>query len=162
MIDDDDVNGYATVFQNLDIRHAGWSQGGGCNGLGPGVEISYMPDAWTKNRYTAKLQRKWKVPKHETVVAPIHGTKLKVHLPTNAQIASLLQLMWGFTELFPNVPPMFPRTTQGFPVTTNLAAPKEYTGFLNHFHIKRGKIDTAGLDMEMIEAEVAKRKQLGF
>lgn len=163
MIDDDcDDKGYATIYQNLDIRHAGWSQGGGCNGLGPGVEISYMPGAWSKDQYTAQLQKKWNVPPHEVVVAPVHGTKLKVHLPTKAQIASLLQLMWGFVELFPHVPVKFPRTTQGFPVTTKLADPKAYSGFLNHYHISRGKIDTAGLDMEMVEEEVEKRKQLGY
>lgn len=161
---DDDINpqGYATVYQTLDIKHAGWSQGAGYNDLGPGVEISYMPQAWERNMYSSWAQDKWDVPPHETKVAPVHGTKLKVHLPTKAQIASLLQLMWGFIELFPHVPAKFPRTPQGFHTHTKLENPKGYSGFCSHYHLKRSKVDTAGLDHQMIEEEVAKRRQLGF
>ena len=163
MIDDDcNDNGFATIYQCLDCKHAGWSQGGKFNSLGPGVEISYMPQAWEKNMYSAYSQKKWRVPPHETMVAPVHGTKLKVHLPTNAQIESLYQLLWGFSELFPNVPAKFPRTTQGFPITTKLEKPEEYVGFVSHYHLKRSKIDTAGLDYEKIEEEVASRKKWGF
>lgn len=162
MIDDDcDEHGYSTIYQCLDIKHGGWSQGK-CNKLGPGVEISYMPQAWERDMYTAGKRRKWKVPKHETGRGSVHGTTLKIHLPTKAQIDSLLQLMWGFVELFPNVPARFPRTPQGFHSVTKLADPTKYTGFLNHYHISRGKVDTAGLDMEMIEEEIDKRKLFGF
>ena len=95
-------------------------------------------------------------------MATVHGVKLKVHLPTKAQIASLLQLMWGFTELFPHVPAKFPRDSQGALITTKLDKPETYTGFVNHFHLTRDKMDTLGLDMEMVEREVAKRKQTGY
>jgi hypothetical protein len=162
MIDDDDVNGYATIYQNLPIMYGGWSQGGVHNNMGPGVEISYMPQAWEKDMYTPWAQNRWKVQPHETVRAPVHGTTLKVFLPTKAQMASLLQLMWGFVELFPHVPAKFPRTVQGFHSTTKLADPTQHTGFVSHYHLKREKIDTAGLDMEKIEEEVELRKQLGF
>lgn len=161
---DDDVNdqGYATIYQCLDIKHGGWSQGGVFNNMGPGVEISYMPQAWEKNMYTPWARKKWDVPEHDTVRAPVHGTTLKVFLPTQAQMASLLQLLWGFVELFPHVPAKFPRTVQGFHSTTKLADPTQHTGFVSHYHLKRSKIDTAGLDYDMIEEEVELRKQLGF
>jgi hypothetical protein len=161
---DDDVNeqGFATIYQTLDIKNGAWSQGGAFNNMGPGVEISYMPQAWEKDMYTPWLRQKWKVQPHETVIAPVHGTKLKVHLPTKAQIASLLQLMWGFIELFPYVPAKFPRTPHGFHVTTKLDKPEQYTGFVNHYHLKRSKIDTVGLDMEMIEKEIETRRKCGF
>ena len=162
IIGDDDVNGYASIFQTLDIVNAGWSQGQGLNDLGPGVEISYMPDAYTKDRYTLLDRQRWGVPKHETVLATVHGAKLKVHIPTKAQIASLVQLMWGFSELFPNVPAKFPRTPQGFPTLTKLNNPREYSGFVSHYHLRREKIDTAGLDMEMLEQEVEARKKFGY
>lgn len=161
---DDDVNdqGFATIYQCLPIMYGGWSQGGVYNNLGPGVEISYMPQAWEGDQYGILARQKNKVPEHETGLGQVHGTKLKVHLPTKAQMASLLQLMWGFSELFPEVPTKFPRTVQGFPMSTTLPDPEKYSGFVTHYHLKRGKIDVAGLDMEMIEHEVQLRKKLGF
>lgn len=161
---DDDINdqGYATIYQCLPIMYAGWSQGGGFNNLGPGVEISYMPQAWERDMYTTALQKKWNVQPHDSIISAIHGTKLKVHLPTKAQIASLIQLMWGFSELFPNVPAKFPKNPQGFPITTKLDHPEKYTGFVNHFHLKREKLDAFGLDMEMLENEINKRKEVGY
>lgn len=161
---DDNVNeqGYADVYQALDLTHGAWSQGGVYNNMGPGVEISYMPQAWEKNMYTPADIKKWNVQPHDTAIATVHGTKLKVHLPTKAQIASLIQLMWGFTELFPHVPAKFPRTPQGSLITTKLEKPETYSGFVNHYHLTRDKMDTLGLDMEMIEKEVALRKQIGY
>jgi hypothetical protein len=161
---DDDVNdqGYATIYQCLDIKHGGWSQGGVYNNMGPGVEISYMPQAWEKDMYTPWVQRQRNVQPHETVVAPVHGTRLKVFLPTKAQMASLIRLMWGFVELFPHVPAKFPRTVQGFHATTKLADPTQHTGFVSHYHLKREKIDVAGLDMDQIEEDVEQLTQFGF
>lgn len=161
---DDDVNdqGYATIYQCLPIMYGAWSQGGVYNNMGPGVELSYMPQAWEKDMYTPALQKKWNVQSHDTTVAQVHGVKLKTHLPTKAQIASLIQLMWGFTELFPHIPAKFPRTPQGFLVTTKLEKPEMYSGFVNHYHLTSDKMDTLGLDMEMIEKEIELRKKIGY
>jgi hypothetical protein len=163
MIDDDcSAHGYATIYQCLPIEYGGWSQGAGCNGLGPGVEVSYMPQAWTDpNLYSASRQRKWTVPPHEHQMAPIHGTQLRVFLPTKAQMNALYQLIWGYCELF-NIPVAFPRDSFGKPSTTVLEAPKEYSGLVNHYHLKRSKIDVAGLDMEEVEKQVKTRLKLGY
>lgn len=163
MIDDDrDQNGYATIYQNLPIMYAGWSQGKKFNTMGAGVELAYMPQAWEENMYDANDQRKWKVPPHDTLVAPIHGTKMKVHLPTEAQMNSLKALIWGYCELFPHIPAEFPKDNNGKYITTKLKKPAEYVGLVNHYHIRRDKIDTAGLDMEDIEREVNQRLTFGY
>lgn len=162
MIDDDNVEGYATIYQNLPIQHAGWSQGTGLNALGPGVEISYMPNAWDEDMYDENDQKKWNVPPHPTTTAIVHGTKLKVHLPTDAQMNSLYQLIWGYCELFPDIKPEFPKDKYGIPLTTNLGNTHTYTGLVNHYHLKRGKIDAAGIDMALIEKEVKSRLRTGY
>jgi len=163
LIDDDrDQNGYASVYQPLDVQFAGWSQGKKFNTMGAGVELAYMPQAWDEDMYDANDQRKWNVPPHENKVAPIHGTKLKCHLPTEAQMNSLKALIWGYCELFPNIPPEFPKNEDGSFVTTKLKDPHGYTGLVNHYHLRRDKVDTAGLDMEDIEREVARRLTLGY
>jgi len=164
MIDDDkDESGYATIYQCLPIQHGGWSQGGKFNALGAGVEISYMPQKWSHpNLYSKTNRKKYDVPDHDTVTAPIHGTKLKVFLPTKAQMNSLKALIWGYTELFPKIPSKFPRDKNGNYITTVLSEPEKYTGLVNHYHLKRGKIDTAGIDMKEIEEIVDSMHRLGY
>lgn len=162
LIDDDDVGGYATIHQCLDCTNFGWSQGGSFNTLGYGVEMAYMPDAFTADRYTPALINKFNTQAHETAFSPVHGTKLKVHLPTKAQINSLIQLLWGISELFPNVSSSFPKNDKGEYITTKLSAPEAYKGYLSHYHLTKEKIDTAGLDYKYIEEQVELRKKLGY
>jgi len=162
-IDDDiDENGYATVYQHLDLCHSGWSQGQGFNQLGPGVEIAYMPQAYQADMYSVWNRKKYNVPFHDATVAPVHGSKLRVFLPTEAQMKSLVHLCWGIAELFPNIPPVFPKTSSGDYLTTVLPNPHNYSGFISHYHLKRGKIDVAGLDYDRVETEVGERKRWGY
>jgi hypothetical protein len=157
IIDDDcDDKDFATIYQCLPIVYAGYSQGNGFNDLGAGVEIAYQPDFWTEDRYDANDMLKWKVPPHKNTVAPIHGTKLKVHLPTVAQMNSLKRLIYGYCKLFPNVKPEFPKNKDGSYITTTLNYPFNYKGLVNHYHLTRRKVDCAGLDMKDIEDEVKK------
>lgn len=161
IIGDDDINGYASIYQCLDLFNFGWSQGGSFNTTGYGVEVSYMPDAFTANRYTPEIISKYNVQTHDTTLAPVHGTKLKVYLPTKAQMNSLVQLIWGITEMFPNVKPEFPKNNGEY-ITTKLASPETYCGCVSHYHLTKEKIDTAGLDYSLIEKEVDQRKKLGY
>jgi len=159
-IDDDcDENGFATIYQCLPISKLGWSQGRhtngqSFNGLGPGVELSYMPQLYETDMYDAGDRKKYDVPEHDNVKAPIHGTKLSVHLPTDAQMKSLKHLTWGFCELFPDVPSTFPKDSDNVTLTTVMEEPLDYTGLAGHFHLRRGKIDPAGLDFESVEGFV--------
>lgn len=163
MIDDDcNEDGCATIYQCLPICYGAYSQGGIYNSLGSGVEISYMPQAYDDNMYDLNDQKKWKVPPHETAYAPVHGTKLKVHLPTKAQEKALYNLIWGYCELFPEVTPEFPRTESGEYSTTVLKHPEDYKGLVSHYHLTRRKIDVAGLDMKTVEDEVRARLKWGY
>jgi N-acetyl-anhydromuramyl-L-alanine amidase AmpD len=162
MIDDDvDENGYATVFQCLDCTHGGWTQGGSFNTSARGVELSYMPQAWeNKNLYSDANIKKWDVQPHEMKVGKVHGVNMNVFLPTEAQMKSLYQLLWGITQLFPDIPTKFPRDNEGNFLLTTLPKGSTFTGFINHYNVTRDKIDTCGLDLQTIEQEVEKRKQV--
>jgi hypothetical protein len=158
---DDDINGYSSIYQCLDLFNFGWSQGDRFNTIGYGVEMSYMPDLFNGVRYTPEIISKYKVQPHESTSAPIHGTKLKVYLPTKAQMNSLVQLIWGITELFPNIKPEFPKNNGNY-ITTKINNPENYSGLLSHYHLTKDKIDTAGLDYYWIEKELDSRKRLGY
>ncbi len=167
IIDDDNEEGYATIYQCLPINKLGWSQGShtngvSFNGLGPAVELSYQPAKWEEDWYDANDRKKWNVPEHGSHQAKVHGTTLTVHTPTEAQMKSLKSLMWGFSELFPNVPPKFPKDSNGKNITTVLKDPLAYTGFVTHYQLKRGKIDVAGLDFDGIENDVAECGAVGY
>jgi hypothetical protein len=157
IIDDDcDNNGFASIYQCLPIVYSGYSQGNGFNDLGAGVEIAYQPDLWNENRYDPNDMAKWKVPSHDNTIAKIHGTTLKVHLPTIAQMNSLKKLIYGYCSLFPKVKPEFPKYKDGTYITTTLNYPFNYNGLVNHYHLTKRKIDCAGLDMKDIEESVKK------
>lgn len=162
MIDDDCNNdGFATIFQCLPMNKLGYSQGSHTNGvsfnrLGPGVELSYMPQRWEGDQYTDALCKRHNVPKHDTKKASVHGTTLTIHVPTVAQMKSLKSLIWGFGELFPNLPATFPRDT------TVLKDPLNYKGLVTHYQLTRRKIDVAGLEFDEIEKDVKEMKDVKY
>ena len=157
---DDDEN--ATIYQCLDIKDAGWSHGP-LNQRGPGVEISYQPlvDKMEKT-YSLDNQAKYGVQPHDIENDTIHGAKFKVYPPTKAQIDSCVALLWGFSELFPDIPPLFPRDVSGEIPKTTIPKPTEYEGFLAHFHITRNKVDPLGFPFSHVESEVKLRHTLGY
>jgi hypothetical protein len=162
MIDDDNVDGYATIYQNLDCQHSGWSQGPGLNALGLGIEIAYMPDLWVTDRYSEALRRRFGVPLHESTETVVHGKKLKVFLPTQAQMNSLTELVYGLLMLFPEIPWQFPRDKSGNIITTTIEKPQEFSGLVQHYHVNRDKIDAAGIDMAAFENALLHKRSIGI
>lgn len=156
---DDDKN--ATIYQCLDIKDIGWSQGE-CNGSGPGVEICYHPEAWQNpSAYSEAIQTKYKVQPHEISNEVIHNQKFKVFKPTDEQIESLCALLWGYCELFPNIKPKFPKDEKGH-IKTTIKNPAKYSGLLGHFHITRNKIDPMGIDFKYVEKSIEDRLAVGY
>ncbi len=159
IIDDDNVNGYATIYQCLDIQDGGWSHHP-LNNNGPGVEVSWRPDAWSDpNLYNHDNRVKWAVPEHKIIEDTVHGITRKVFAPTEAQVKSCIALMWGFCELFPEVRRGFPKWDSGELVKSVVPHPE---GLLSHFNITHDKIDPAGFPYPQVEGELAARFKLGY
>lgn len=155
IIDDDiNKNGFATIYQCLDIKDAGWSHAP-LNLRGPGVEICYQPVASTMAQaYSEANQKKHGVQPHTIVTDRIHGQTIKAFAPTEAQVKSTVALLRGFGKLFPNVPRVFPRDNEGKIVKTSIINPEKYEGFLAHYHLTRNKIDPLGFPFNQVEAEI--------
>jgi len=153
---DDDVNedGCATIYQCLDVKDIGYSQGT-MNEKGSGVEICYHPEYWENhNLYSTANQEKWGVLPHDLVPDKIHGQKFsKVFAPTDAQVKACIHLMYAYCLAFPNVKREFPRDDKGEFIAT--VAPN-MEGFLHHFNITRNKIDAMGFPTDYVEQEVNK------
>jgi hypothetical protein len=154
---DDDVNedGCATIYQCLDIKDYGYSQGGIYNRNGAGVELSYYPDAWDHpNRYSEYNKNKWGVEDHKIVADKVNGYKFKkVFAPTDAQVKACINLIHGYKKAFPDLELKFPRDENGQFLSKTVNENQKY-GLLHHFNVTRRKVDALGFPTDYVEQEV--------
>ena len=151
IIDDDNIDGLATIYQCLDVKDAGFSQKS-FNHRGPGIEVSYralVNDA--PNVYSKENQEKLKTGQHEVGEDFIHGAKLKVYKPSKAQVNSLIELCRALQMALPAIDWQFQKDLQGKIIKTTLSNP---SGLCCHYHLDRGKIDPVGMPLEMIENSI--------
>lgn len=153
LIDDDNKDGYATLYQTLDVKEVAWSHGP-LNSNGAGVEICYMPQAWENaNLYSEANRKKYNVPEHIIVNDTVQNRTLKVFAPTQAQI-NTVECLIQTVCLALDLPAAFPRDDQGNIIKSILQDPKSHKGLLGHFNINVQKNDPAGLDLDSIENNV--------
>lgn len=154
IIADDNIEGAATIYQCLDIKDFGQSQGE-FNRRGPGVEISYLPEAWSRpNAYSEHNRKRFGCEPHDVVQDIVHGTTLKVYAPSAAQIEAVINLTVGICQLYPAVDSHFPKGPDGKAARTIVKNPK---GLLAHSMITRNKIDPSGFPFEYVEQTVTQR-----
>lgn len=160
IIDDDNEQGCATIYQCADILDACYSQGE-YNLWGPGVEISYRPEAWKNSRlYTDDIIYQKHLEPHPIIQDIIHGQKMQVFAPSSAQINSATSLAWGMCELFPKIKPEFPKLN-GKIIKTQVSSNK-LTGLACHYHLTNKKIDPLGIDLTAMEKEVQLMLKVGY
>lgn len=158
LIDDDNQDGYATLYQTLDVKEGAWSHGM-LNNRGAGVEICYMPQAWENiNLYSLNNRKKFGVPEHKIIEDTVQGQKLKVFAPTEAQINTLKCLILTICNAL-EIPMIFPKDQDGNITKKVLTNPKEHKGLLGHFNITKQKNDPAGLDLDYLEKYVNEYNQ---
>ena len=156
MIDDDiNENGCATIYQCLDVKDYGYTQGGKYNHNGAGVEIAYMPDAWSNpNRYSKINQKRFGVQPHKIISDQVRGHKFsKVFAPTDAQVKACLHLALGYKKAFPNLELKFPRDENGNFLSKTVKEEQKF-GLLQHFHITTRKIDALGFPHDDFEKKL--------
>lgn len=168
---DDDINddGIATIYQTLDIQHVAFCQGKhkdgrSLNPVGISTEICYMPQYYeNKNLYSSANIKKYNITDdHPVVKAPVHGTNLSVHTPSEAQYKALCSLYWGLNNLFPNITAQFPRDSKNNYLTTALSDPFKYTGFVDHRQLTKRKADCCALNFRRIETDVKEMLDVGY
>ena len=153
LIDDDNKDGYATLYQTLDVKEGAWSHGI-LNNDGAGVEICYMPQAWeNSNLYSESNRKKFNVPEHYIVDDDVQGRKVKAFAPTEAQINTLKSLIYTMCKVL-DIPMIFPKDQDGNITKKMINDPKSHKGLLGHFNITKMKNDPAGLDLDYLEKYV--------
>jgi len=143
-IDNDGV-----IHQFVDTNHTAW-HAGGVNGVSIGVDFS--------NAYYTKYN-KWyeahKFGKRPVITSRVHGRKLGPHLGYYpVQIAAYKALLRTLSSHY-GIPLQCP--TENGDLITKVYDPaknKKYKGVVCHYHLTRGKIDCAGLDLDKILEDI--------
>ena len=147
------IDNDGTIYQTLDMQHAAWHAGSSrTNRPSIGVEIS--------NAYYTKYQEWYTKNGHGTrpVIedAWVHGTKLEPFLGFYPQQLEALKALWKAVHGATGIPYEAPLKQNGNTETKYVqdVAYGNFSGFVSHYHISKGKIDCAGLDIKTLLDEV--------
>ncbi len=141
------IDNDGTIYQLLDMNHIAYHAGGSkWNANSIGVEIS--------NAYYPKHQKWYK--KHGFGERPIwkekkvHGSYLEPFLGFyDVQLDALKALMKAVNEATG-----IPLETPNSSTTSAPAVRGTYKGFISHYHLKKNKIDCAGLDLKQLIIDI--------
>lgn len=140
-IDNDGV-----IYQFLDTNDVGW-HAGGVNKYSVGVDFS--------NAYYTKYNKLYEergLPKRPVINnSMVHGVKLKPHLGYyNIQINAYKELIKTLCSYY-DIPLAVPENNGKLVTRVDKEAAKgKFKGVVCHYHLTRGKIDCAGLELKKI------------
>ena len=151
------IDNDGTIYQLLDTQHIGWhASSRTVNNVAVGVEIS--------NAYYTKYQKYYERrgfgsrPVEEGV--KVHGSTLKPHLGFYpVQIEALKALTKALNKAH-GIPLECPVDDDGEMVNTVYppAVSADFAGVVHHYHLTRGKIDCAGVDLVEILDDITDSK----
>lgn len=146
------IDNDGTIYQTLDLQHAAWHAGSArTNRPSVGVEISnaYYPkyqDWYVKNGFGERpvVEDVW-----------VHGSKLDPFLGFYPEQIRALKALWKAVHGATGIPYEAPTKQNGNTETKYVqdVAYGSFSGFVSHYHISKGKIDCAGLDIQKLLKE---------
>tara|TARA_Y100000034_G_scaffold12760_1_gene13397 strand:- start:745 stop:1677 length:933 start_codon:yes stop_codon:yes gene_type:complete len=147
------IDNDGTIYQTLDMQHAAWHAGSSrTNRPSVGVEIT--------NAYYTKYQEWYEKNGHgpRAIVddAWVHGKELSPFLDFYPVQLKALKALWKAIHGATGIPYKAP-VNQFDKTSTKYeqeVAYGKFSGFVSHYHISKGKIDCAGLDIKTLLDEV--------
>ena len=143
-IDNDGV-----IHQFVDTNHTAW-HAGGVNGVSIGIDFS--------NAYYTKYNKWYEAHKfgvRPVITSRVHGRKLGPHLGYYpVQITAYKALLRALSSHY-DIPLQCP--TENGDLITKVYDPaknRKYKGVVCHYHLTRGKIDCAGLELNKILEDI--------
>jgi len=147
------IDNDGTIYQTLDMQHAAWHAGSSrTNRPSVGVEIT--------NAYYPKYQDWYR--EHGFGERPViegawvHGNRLDPFLGFYPKQIEAVKALWKAIHAATGIPYETPEGQFGKTSTKyeQDVAYGNFTGFVSHYHINKGKIDCAGLDLRTLLNEV--------
>jgi peptidoglycan hydrolase-like protein with peptidoglycan-binding domain len=147
------IDNDGTIYQMVDTQHEGWHAGKrAVNRAAIGIDLSN--GVYTK--YQAWYRKKGFGSRPIITDAKVHGRKMMDCLGFyDVQINAYKSLVRALCKHY-NIPLDMPRNIDGtvlYGVSKDVLKGK-YKGIANHFHVTRGKIDTANLDWDKVLNEL--------
>jgi len=119
------IDNDGTIFQTLDLVDCAF-QAAGVNEISVGVELSNRGDAARfPNDYHGRRDK---------LTCRINGHQFLAYEYTKAQIESMISIGKCLARLFPNLPQTFP-ADGGDQLWASLSNPRDYAGYLGHYHV---------------------------
>jgi hypothetical protein len=147
------IDNDGTIYQTLDMQHAAWHAGSSrTNRPSVGVEITnaYYPkyqDWYVKNGFGERpmVEDAW-----------VHGSKLDPFMGFYPAQIEAAKALWKAIHKALDIPYETPTSQFGKTSTKYVQEVTygTYSGFVSHYHISKGKIDCAGLDLKTLLNEV--------
>jgi len=143
------IDNDGTIYQTMDMQHAAWHAGSErTNRPSVGVEIT--------NAYYIKYQERYIKngfgPRPVIEGAWVHGKKLEPFLGFYPKQLEALKALWKAVHKGADIPYQTPLNQFGSTSTKyeQDVAYGKYKGFISHYHVSKGKIDCAGLDIKTL------------
>lgn len=147
------IDNDGTIYQFMDCNHIAWHAGSSkWNNNSVGVEIAnaYYPkhQGWYKSKGFGERPL-WENKK-------VHGSTLDPFLGFyDVQLEALQALMKAMNKAY-DIPFVCPTAPNGETSTglCKTAVAGRFNGFISHYHLKKTKIDCAGLDLKQLLEEI--------
>ena len=133
------IDNDGTIYQTLDLVDCGF-QAAGVNEISVGVELANRGDAM---RFPDDYHGR-----RDKLTCSIHGHQFLAYAYTQDQLDSMSALGRTMARLFPNLPQTYPLAGTGDPLWTAIADPREYQGWLGHYHVTQQKWDPGPFDFK--------------
>lgn len=142
------IDNDGTIYQTLDLVDCAF-QAAGVNEISIGVELANRGDAHKfPNDYHGRRDK---------VTCRIHGHQFLAYQYTREQMASMVSLGKTLARVFPNLPQTFPTPGGGEPLWTAMPDPREYSGYLGHYHVTDQKWDPGPFDFKYFTSKIRGR-----
>jgi hypothetical protein len=142
------IDNDGTIYQTLDLVDCAF-QAAGVNEISIGVELANRGDAL---RFPDDYHGQ-----RDKLTCRIHGHQFLAYGYTRAQEESMTALGRAAARIFPNLPQTYPLGGGGEPLWTAIADPREYTGYLGHYHVTQQKWDPGPFDFKKFASTIRGR-----
>lgn len=142
------IDNDGTIYQTLDLVHCAY-HASGVNVCSIGVEVCNRGKVISgeEYHYRGALER------GQTRVR-VHGTEYLMWQFTEPQYQAIIALGQALLRLFPRLPQVFPEDSSGVAIPGALSEPREFSGYLGHYHVTRNKWDPGCFDFERVVKSV--------
>jgi hypothetical protein len=139
------IDNDGTIYQTLDLVDCAF-QAAGVNEISIGVELANRGDAVRfPNEYHGRREKQ---------TCTIHGHQFLAYAYTKEQNEAMVNLGKALARIFPNLPQAHPITPTGDPMWANLPDPREFAGYLGHYHVTDQKWDPGPYDFKYLISKI--------